>query len=232
VLVRPTRYDEDGYVVPMMYKEKYAEQYRKFKAGEVQTKDGTPLEALTFLTAARVKEFKALNIYTAESMASLEGASLKSLGQGGLEWKQPLANLEEQHIASDTPRRLAGASPSLADGILICPTSAGAVVAVDLATRTLRWGYQYRRTDITMQRMRGGFQQPTRLHLVATRGAERQFTRPEDGARQRRLHQVLLFRGCQHGRRRRRDKDGVSFDDVVDRHESIEQLVVLVASRL
>lgn len=80
--------NEDGYFVTMKYKEKYAEQYRKFKAGEVQTKDGTPLEALTFLTPARVKEFKALNIYTAESLASLEGASLKSLGQGGLEWKK------------------------------------------------------------------------------------------------------------------------------------------------
>ncbi len=79
--------NEDGYIVPMTYKEKYAEQYRKFKAGEVQTKDGTPLEALTFLTPARVKEFKALNIYTAESLASLEGANLKALGQGGLEWK-------------------------------------------------------------------------------------------------------------------------------------------------
>ena len=49
----------------------------------------------------------------------------------------------------DSRRRLAGASPSLAEGILVCPTSAGAVVAVDLATRTLRWGYQYGRTDIT-----------------------------------------------------------------------------------
>lgn len=79
--------NEDGYIVPMTYAEKYAEQYRKFKAGEVQTKEGTPIEALTFLSAAKVKELKALNIYTAESLASLEGASLKSLGQGGLEWK-------------------------------------------------------------------------------------------------------------------------------------------------
>lgn len=77
----------EGYIVPMTYAEKYAEQYRKFKAGEVQTKDGTPIEALTFLSAAKVKELKALNIYTAESLASLEGANLKSLGQGGLEWK-------------------------------------------------------------------------------------------------------------------------------------------------
>jgi hypothetical protein len=77
----------EGYIVPMTYAQKYAEQYRKFKAGEVQTKEGTPIEALTFLSAAKVKELKALNIYTAESLASLEGASLKSLGQGGLEWK-------------------------------------------------------------------------------------------------------------------------------------------------
>lgn len=99
--------NEDGYVVPMTYKEKYAEQYRKFKAGEVQTKDGTPLEALTFLTAARVKEFKALNIYTAESLASLEGASLKSLGQGGLEWKQKAKAYLDNAAGSATVTKLA-----------------------------------------------------------------------------------------------------------------------------
>ena len=36
---------------------------------------------------------------------------------------------------------LAGASPSYADGILVCPTAAGAVVGVELATRSLLWGY-------------------------------------------------------------------------------------------
>ncbi len=68
---------------------------------------------------------------------------------GGLLWRQQLAVLEDnQHIVWDSRRRLAGASPSLAEGILICPTSAGAAIAVDLATRTLRWGYQYGRSDI------------------------------------------------------------------------------------
>jgi outer membrane protein assembly factor BamB len=76
---------------------------------------------------------------------------------GGLEWKQQLAVLEANSIAVDKPRRLAGASPSLAEGILICPTSAGATVAIDLATRTLRWGYQYRRNDVVPQFARGGF---------------------------------------------------------------------------
>jgi hypothetical protein len=77
----------DGYLVTMTYAEKYAEQYRKFKAGEQQTKEGTPLEAVSFLTPARVKEFKALNIYTVEALASLEGSSLKSIGSGGTDFK-------------------------------------------------------------------------------------------------------------------------------------------------
>ncbi|MCI0359785.1 MAG: PQQ-binding-like beta-propeller repeat protein, partial [Planctomycetaceae bacterium] len=67
---------------------------------------------------------------------------------GALEWKQQLAVVEDQQqIILDRVRRLAGASPSFSDGVLICPTSAGAVVAVDLATRSLRWGYQYPRWD-------------------------------------------------------------------------------------
>src|SRR6185369_12312211 len=78
---------------------------------------------------------------------------------GNLEWKQPLATIESYSITNDPSRRLAGASPSLADGILVCPTSAGAVVAVDLTTRTLRWGYQFTRSDMTGNRG-AGFRQP------------------------------------------------------------------------
>lgn len=72
---------------------------------------------------------------------------------GALEWKQQLAVVEEHlPIANDRVRRLAGASPSYADGVLVCPTSAGAVVAVDLVTRSLRWGYQYQRWDAVSSR--------------------------------------------------------------------------------
>jgi outer membrane protein assembly factor BamB len=74
---------------------------------------------------------------------------------GALEWKQQLAIVEDnQQIVIDRVRRLAGASPSYADGVLVCPTSAGAAVAVDLATRSLRWGYQYPRWDL-IQRSAG-----------------------------------------------------------------------------
>ena len=43
-------------------------------------------------------------------------------------------------------RRLAGLSPSYANGILVCPTGANSVVAVDLATRALLWGYRFKRS--------------------------------------------------------------------------------------
>ena len=61
---------------------------------------------------------------------------------GHLEWSQQLAVLERT-IMEDPLRRRAGVSPSYSDGVLVCPTSAGAVVAVDLITRSLLWGYQY-----------------------------------------------------------------------------------------
>ena len=61
---------------------------------------------------------------------------------GDLVWSQQLA-LVERDILQVPLRRLAGASPSYADGVLVCPTSAGAVVGVDLATRSLLWGYRY-----------------------------------------------------------------------------------------
>lgn len=63
-----------------------------------------------------------------------------------LDWSQQLVMLETP-ITQDPLRRVAGATPSYADGVLVCPTTAGAVVAVDLTTRALLWGYQYPRPD-------------------------------------------------------------------------------------
>lgn len=63
---------------------------------------------------------------------------------GHLEWSQQLA-VVETNLQNDIFRRLAGCTPSFADGVLVCPTCAGAVVAVDIANRTLLWGYLYQR---------------------------------------------------------------------------------------
>lgn len=61
---------------------------------------------------------------------------------GELQWRQQLVNLE-QGIAVDPLRRLTGASPSYADGILVCPTTAGVIVAVDVENRQFAWAYRY-----------------------------------------------------------------------------------------
>ena len=71
-------------------------------------------------------------------LACLESAT------GHLLWSQHLANVEtEGDVIENSTRRLAGWSPSYCDGILICPTSAHAVIAVDLSNRALLWGFEY-----------------------------------------------------------------------------------------
>jgi len=65
---------------------------------------------------------------------------------GLLEWSQPFAEVDEERAIDNRDshaRRLAGLSPALAEGVLVCPTGAGAVVAIDLATRTLLWAHEY-----------------------------------------------------------------------------------------
>lgn len=61
---------------------------------------------------------------------------------GGVSWMQrllfPDAKLQHYPI-----RRIAGTAPSYADGILVCPTTAGAVFGIDLHARKLAWVFQY-----------------------------------------------------------------------------------------
>jgi len=70
---------------------------------------------------------------------------------GRLQWSQQLAHVDVQTIVQDVARRLVGATVSLADGVLVCPTSAGAIVGVDVSTRTLLWGFEYGPSDAANQ---------------------------------------------------------------------------------
>ncbi len=60
-------------------------------------------------------------------------------------WRQQVVAVESGGIDSDPIRRVAGATPTYHEGLLICPTGAGAIVAIDLADRMLRWGVNYDR---------------------------------------------------------------------------------------
>ncbi|MCC6493396.1 MAG: PQQ-binding-like beta-propeller repeat protein [Pirellulales bacterium] len=61
---------------------------------------------------------------------------------GEFQWQQPLAYLENS-VQVDFQRRMQAAMPSYAAGMLVCPTSAGVVLGVDLAKHSLAWAYQY-----------------------------------------------------------------------------------------
>lgn len=75
---------------------------------------------------------------------------------GDLLWKQQIGHVENFNVLGDSLRRKAGSSPSYADGVLVCPTTAGAVVAIDVATRRLLWGVEYSYDRNRFARFDGG----------------------------------------------------------------------------
>lgn len=83
-------------------------------------------------------------------------------GEKLVEWSQPLA-MVELNVFENSMRRLAGVTPSYADGVMVCPTSAGVIVALELTTRSLLWGYSYQGMPqgdwARIQAMRMGFMQ-------------------------------------------------------------------------
>ncbi|QEG21916.1 outer membrane protein assembly factor BamB family protein [Mariniblastus fucicola] len=63
---------------------------------------------------------------------------------GKLRWIQAIAAFDHESFDANHNRRLAGVSPSYANGKIVCLTGTGAVVALEVSTRTLLWGYEYR----------------------------------------------------------------------------------------
>ncbi len=62
-------------------------------------------------------------------------------------WSQRLARADAQAGLS-TVVRLSGLSPTFGGGLLLCPTESGEIVALDPATRSVRWRYHYSQPDI------------------------------------------------------------------------------------
>ncbi|MFT8896271.1 MAG: hypothetical protein ABF968_04830 [Acetobacter sp.] len=65
--------------VPRTYAERFSEQYRQFIAEDSQAAAGTPLQEL-HLSPAQMSLCRALNIYSIETLAQLEGPALRALG--------------------------------------------------------------------------------------------------------------------------------------------------------
>jgi hypothetical protein len=97
--------DEDGNTRKITYAERWADQYKRFKAKSQQIAEGTPVDELPFLTQAKRSELKALSIYTAEALAALDGLPLKNLGQGGRDLKnQAQAYLDRASGSADVTK--------------------------------------------------------------------------------------------------------------------------------
>jgi outer membrane protein assembly factor BamB/TolA-binding protein len=61
-------------------------------------------------------------------------------------WTQKLGR-PNNNLPQDSIRRYQGATLAAGDGIIICPTNSGAIVAVDTNSRSLLWAYAYRHLD-------------------------------------------------------------------------------------
>ena len=87
---------ETGEQLPITYAERFQRQYQQFKMQASQTKAGTPLLYVPFLTEARRAELRALNIYTVEALAAVDGQELKNLGMNGRELKNKAVEFIQQ----------------------------------------------------------------------------------------------------------------------------------------
>lgn len=81
---RSDRYNllEDRTKVWLTWAEAFPKQWEAFNAGHSQDAAGTPISELPFLTEARRKELRAVNIRTAEQLAALSDATTAKLGMG------------------------------------------------------------------------------------------------------------------------------------------------------
>lgn len=94
---------------------------------------------------------------------------------GKLRWQQQLVQSSNPLLRTDTERRSQALSPTIADGVILCPTGVGAIVAVDLMSHGLRWGATYsthrNNTSITF-RQRGAFGQGPEFSAAERRWQE------------------------------------------------------------
>ncbi len=107
------------------------------KAGDAEFKN------TFFLGAPLLHEGKLYTLNEKESRLRLVCLDPKT---GHSSWQLDLASFRSP-LSQDSARRRHAGFLVLDKGVIVCPTNAGSVVGVDLASRTLMWAYSYRETD-------------------------------------------------------------------------------------
>jgi hypothetical protein len=95
------------------YAQLYHKHYEAFKSGQEVAGEGTPIEELHFIDAAKRAELKALHVHTAEALAGLEGVNLTRLGMYGRELKEKAKAYIDKAKDSALETRLAAENAQL-----------------------------------------------------------------------------------------------------------------------
>ncbi|GAB5405760.1 MAG: PQQ-binding-like beta-propeller repeat protein [Aureliella sp.] len=71
---------------------------------------------------------------------------------GSILWQQQLVSTPQGQMRFNIRRATRLLTPSITDGLIVCPTGVGAIVAVDQLTRSIEWSYMYSLRDSQIQR--------------------------------------------------------------------------------
>ena len=74
--------------LPQDHAEKYAESYKRWKAGQEMPVEGTPIKSWPVISPAQVEVIIHAGIRTVEDLASLNDEGLRKVGMGAVELKQ------------------------------------------------------------------------------------------------------------------------------------------------
>lgn len=95
------------------YAQRFPEEYRRFKAGQAPVVHGMPLKEAPFLTEAQRRMLAALDVYTVEQLAGLEGQPVRNLGPNGREMVEKAKAFLETARGSADMTRLASENETL-----------------------------------------------------------------------------------------------------------------------
>lgn len=109
-IIQPGNTNSPVLLVTDNERQRWPEQYARFKAGDEATIDGTPLEQWPFLKRNHVMELKAIGIFSVEQCAGLSDIAVQSIGMGGRSIRENAkAYLDEADQISITSAALARA---------------------------------------------------------------------------------------------------------------------------
>lgn len=174
-----------------------------------------PLAGKLYVLAEKQQEIRLICLETIES----PGPDGKTLYEPRIVSTQTLG-LTQEKMQNDPLRRASAAHLAYGEGILVCPTNAGAVFGVNLLENSLAWAYPYREQndappqpqfDPRLGRMRGGmyYQSPSlpqnqwKVTAPVISDGKVVFTAPDA----RSLHCINLRDGSLVWRRPKQDDD-------------------------